>query len=289
MTNDLKWMLSSDQQFPYHDPRVIDLWFQVMKWYKPDVVDILGDTDDQFCYSTYAAGRPAEFIAAHKEFLKAEETEESTPLPPPILPLMQSDEGTKMSRDFYGQCKDTAKRGAELFTALGNHDIRVFNYVETKLPDYIDQVTPEALWGLDSMGWDYIYYDDLPKHRYGDIHVHHGFSVDTVGNSARKDALNFGVSIVRGHSHRAGLWQREYELRNQGQGELMRAWEIGHMCDEKSEGMKYADVHNWQKGFMIGTIESGVIRMPDGYYPHLQFIEVTKDYTCYVGNRKFSA
>ena len=289
MTNDLKWMISSDQQYPWQDDKAIALWFQVMKWFKPDVVDILGDTDDQFCYSSYAADRPSEFTTAYKDYLKVEETEGSVPLRPPILPLMQNDEGTKLSRLFYEDNRKTAKRGAELFAALGNHDIRVFNYVETKLPDYIDEVTPEALWGLDSGGWDYIYYDDLPKHRYGDIHVHHGFATDQVGNSAKKDAEKFGVSIVRGHSHRAGLWQREYELRNQGDGELLRAWEIGHMCDEKSDGMKYADVHNWQKGFMVGIIESGVSRTHDGYYPHLQFIEITKDYTCYVGGKKFSA
>ncbi len=39
MTNDLKWMLSSDQQFPYQDDKMIALWFKVMKWFKPDVVD----------------------------------------------------------------------------------------------------------------------------------------------------------------------------------------------------------------------------------------------------------
>jgi hypothetical protein len=51
MSNDLKWMISSDQQFPYQDDKMIALWFKVMKWFKPDVVDYLGDTDDQACYS----------------------------------------------------------------------------------------------------------------------------------------------------------------------------------------------------------------------------------------------
>ncbi len=50
MTNDLKWMLSSDQQFPYQDDKMIELWFKVMKWFKPDVVDYLGDTDDAEIY-----------------------------------------------------------------------------------------------------------------------------------------------------------------------------------------------------------------------------------------------
>ncbi len=66
MANDLKWMLSSDQQFPYQDDKMIALWFKVMKWFKPDVVDYLGDTDDQACYSKYTEGRSAEFLNLHK-------------------------------------------------------------------------------------------------------------------------------------------------------------------------------------------------------------------------------
>ncbi len=64
--NDLKWMLSSDQQFPYQDDKMIELWFKVMKWFKPDVVDYLGDTDDQACYSKYNEGLSSEFLALHK-------------------------------------------------------------------------------------------------------------------------------------------------------------------------------------------------------------------------------
>ena len=64
-------MLSSDQQFPYQDDKAIDLWFKVMKWFKPDVVDYLGDTDDQACYSRFTKGTSAEFITKHfKDFDK---------------------------------------------------------------------------------------------------------------------------------------------------------------------------------------------------------------------------
>jgi hypothetical protein len=243
-----------------------------MKAFKPDVVDILGDTDDQACYSRFTEGRSAEFINAHKV------GEGAT-----ILPLMQQE--AQGAREFYDQCRKTAKRGAQLFTALGNHDVRVFDYVDKKLPDYVEHVTPEALWGLDSGGWEYIHYGDLPKHRYGDIHVHHGVAISqNAGESVRKDVDNFGVSIVRGHSHRAGSYYKTFELR----GETLRGWEIGHMADEKSDGMGYTNMHNWQKGFMVGWIESGA-NTSDGYYPHLQFVEITKDYSCYVDGKRFSA
>jgi predicted phosphodiesterase len=272
MTNDLKWMISSDQQIPYHDPRAIELWFKVMKAWKPDVVDILGDTDDQACYSRFTEGRSAEFLNLHK-------SGDGTT----ILPLAQSE--ARGAAEFFAQCKTTAKRGAELFTALGNHDVRVFDYFDKKLPEYIESISPESLWGLDSLGFSYIYYGDLPKHRYGDIYVHHGVAVSqNAGESVRKDVENFGVSIIRGHSHRAGTFYKTFELTNT----LQRGFEIGHMSDEKSDGMGYTNMHNWQKGFAIAHIESGSTVTDDGYYPHIQFIEITPDYTCVVDGKKFS-
>jgi len=265
-------MLSSDQQIPYHDPRAIELWFKVMKWFKPDVVDILGDTDDQDCYSRFTEGRPAEFLQAHKD------GDGLT-----ILPLSQKEaEGAK---EFYVETRKTAKRNADIFTALGNHDIRVFDYFEKKLPEYIADITPNALWGLDDLGINYIYYNELPKHRYGDIHVHHGNAISqNSAESVKKDMDTFGVSIIRGHSHRAGSYYKTYEIRE----ETIRGWEIGHMADEKSPGMAYTNSHNWQKGFAIAHIEGGVSWTKDGYYPHVQFVEITPDYTCRVDGKVFS-
>ena len=121
MSNDLKWMLSSDQQFPYQDDKMIELWFKVMKWFKPDVVDYLGDTDDQACYSKYTEGRSAEFLQLHKD--------DSRDL---IVPMMRHE--AKGARDFYAKTREMLP-DAQLFSALGNHDIRIFNYMDAKLPD----------------------------------------------------------------------------------------------------------------------------------------------------------
>ena len=113
MSNDLKWMISSDQQFPYQDDKMISLWFKVMKWFKPDVVDYLGDTDDQACYSKYTEGRSAEFLNLHKT--------DSRDL---IVPMMRHE--AKGARDFYTKTRDMLP-DAQLFSALGNHDVRIFN------------------------------------------------------------------------------------------------------------------------------------------------------------------
>jgi hypothetical protein len=72
--------------------------------------------------------------------------------------------------------------------------------------------------------------------------------------SVRKDMEDMQVSLIRGHSHRIASHMVTYELRNSGEGETLRGYEIGHMCDEKGPGMKYTQHHDWQKGFAIAHI-----------------------------------
>lgn len=258
-------MLGSDFHFPYQDNRYVDLWFQVMEWFQPDVIDYLGDISDQDCYARFSDGTTSEFLNIIK---KAEQTE--------VLPIVVEQE--KQSRDFY---TDTRARmpNAEIFSALGNHDIRVFVYADKKMPDILEHLTPEALWDFKNLGIDYIHYNDVPKHRFGDIHVHHGVAISKhSGESVKADIDTFGVSIVRGHSHRMGAYFKTYELRN----ETLRGYEIGHNTDITSSGMAYTNSKNWQPGFAIAHIENGV-------YPHIQLVHVSPDYTCFVDGKKFSA
>ena len=123
----------------------------------------------------------------------------------------------KGARDFYTKTREMLP-DAQLFSALGNHDIRIFDYIDKKLPDYATQVTPEALWSLDSLGYEYIYYNELPKRRFGDIHVHHGLSIADTG-AVRKDMNDLQISLIRGHSHRMASHYQTYELRNDGRGD----------------------------------------------------------------------
>src|SRR6188768_1844063 len=102
MSNDLKWMLSSDQQIPYQDDRAVKLWFDVMKWFKPDVVDYLGDTSDQYCFASFQEGTTTEFLKAlppdtqEKDFLKYVKKEE------------------KLTADFYKKTRKM-RPNAEIF------------------------------------------------------------------------------------------------------------------------------------------------------------------------------
>lgn len=262
---DLKWMLSSDQQIPYQDDKALKIWFQVMRWFKPDVIDYLGDTSDQFCFGRFEEGTT-------KEFLKTLPVETRTE---DLLKYVQHQE--KDTAEFYAKTRKM-RPNAEIFSALGNHDIRVFNYAEKHLQEILNEITPNSLWGLDDLGIDYIYYEDPPKHRYGDIYVHHGISaLAESGASVKSDVGNIGVSLIRGHSHRLGSYFKTYELRN----EVVRGYEIGHMSQVDSDGFKYSQIHNWQQGFAVGLISGDRV--------HIQLVEITPDYEAWVAGKKFSA
>lgn len=266
----MKWMIASDFQIPYEDKRATELFFEVMKWFKPDVIDLPGDISDQACWSRWTDGTSSDFVNAIKK--SAAE---------PILPFVFEQE--KPVAEFYQRVRKTRPK-AEIFTELGNHDIRAWGYFDKKAPEIVEHITPNSLWGLDNLGIGYIHYDDAPVHRYGDIYVHHGMSISKhAGESVRNDVGDFGVSLVRGHSHRAATYNRTMPLRE----ETLRGYEIGHMSDVKSDGMAYINNHNWQLAFMIGHIESGCSFTKDGYYPHLQLIHINQDYQCYVDGKLF--
>lgn len=266
MSNDLIWAISSDQQIPYQDNRALDLWFQVIDYLKPDVIDYLGDTSDQMCFSSFNEGTTTEFVKSLPEEVQAEH----------FLKYVQYEE--KDTAQFYADTRAHAP-DAEIFSALGNHDIRVWKYANKKMQEILDDITPESLWGLDSLGIDYIFYEDIPAHRYGDIYVHHGVAaLADSGASVKSDMGNWGVSLLRGHSHRMGAYYKTFELKN----ETLRGYEIGHMCKVDSEGFKYSQMHNWQQGFAFAHIENGV-------WPHIQLVQISNDYTCYVDGHKFSA
>lgn len=264
----MKFVVSSDQHFPAQNDRMIKLYLNVIKWFKPDQIDILGDTSDQACYSRYNDGSTDEFFNSIKK-----RPEES--------PMPFVEENERGAREFF-ELHRKMFPNADIFTALGNHDIRVFDYMDKKAPAWIHEVTPERLWGLDSLGISYIHYNDNPVKRWGDVYAHHGLSaLKGGGDSVRSDMDALGVSLIRGHSHRAATIYKTYELRQERQIGM----EIGHMADVKHPLMGYTNSKNWQLAFVVGHLVDNV--------PYFNLIDVHEapdgTVSCFVEGKFFSA
>ena len=257
-----KWAFIGDLQIPYQDDRAVALWFKAMKWWKPDAIDFVGDIDDQLEYSNFSDGTTDEFFAQ----LKKQEDPS---------PLHFIEKNAKLAKDFYTDVR-SAHPDADMHSSLGNHDIRIFKYIDRKAPEYNDFVTPNTLWSLDDLGITWAKYDERPRKRFGDIHVHHGTTVSTTGPTVRKDMEDYDVSLVRGHSHRAAIAFKTHYI----SGRTLQGMETGHMCDPNSYGLKYSINPDWQMGF-------GIAHMDELGRVKLDFVPISPDYTCVLDGRIF--
>lgn len=276
-----------DTQIPYHDARAIALFFKVMKWWKPDAIDIVGDIDDQLEYSRFSDGTTDEFFnqikANQKAELKAQEVYQKaldkgeSPEPPPMfdtdyLPFVKAN--ADAAREFYSELRKAHPK-ADIHSSLGNHDIRVFGYMDKKAPDALEQITPEFLWGLDNAGITWTMYDEPPKKRFGDIYVHHGNTTSASGLAVKGDIENYNVSLVRGHDHRGGVVYKSYPMT----GQTLIGMGTGHMCDPSAYGLSYTTNPSWELGFGIGRVIEG--------HAHLEFVHIDPTYTCVVDGKVF--
>lgn len=260
--NSFKWGFIGDLQLPYTDFRAVNLFFDVMKWWKPAAIDVTGDVDDQLEYSSFSDGTTDEF------FNKIKKSENESPIPFIV-------DGSKETRGFFERLRGQHKN-AEIYFHQGNHECRVYKYVDKKAPMYKDQITPELLWGTDTLGIHVTDYNKPPTLRHAGIHVHHGATTTTTGLAVKNDIENYNISLVRGHDHRGGVVYKSYPMT----GQTLVGMGTGHMCNPSDYGLRYTISPNWELGFGIGHV--------DGGEAHLQFIPITKDYVCYVDGKRFS-
>lgn len=256
MANTMKWAMVGDLQIPYEDKRAVRLWFKCMKAWQPDAIDLLGDIDDQLEYSTFSDGTTDEFFNQMKK-------------EPDASPIKIIGKHAKGAKKFYTKIRQEFP-DANVHVSLGNHDVRIFKYIDKKAPEYNEDVTPNMLWGLDDLGFSWRHYNEKPFERFAKTYVHHGTTTSTSGPTVGKDIEALGVSLIRGHSHKALLAYKTFPMT----GVTLHGLECGHMCDIESYGMLYADNPVWQKGFGLAYVHGGDIQ--------LQFVPIANNYTCWI-------
>lgn len=293
MTKPFKWAFVGDLQMPYHDRRAVELFMKVMKAWKPDAIDIVGDIDDQLEYSRFSDGTTDDFFnqvaKTQKEAEKAEALEKKLTLeekvdqlallikPEPIDPLPFVRENALAAREFYTAVR-TQHPNADIHSSLGNHDIRVFDYMDRKAPDYAEQVTPNMLWGLDDLGITWRLYKEKPFERFAGIYVHHGASTTTTGLAVKNDIEQYNISLVRGHDHRGGVVYKTFPLSDIG----LVGMGCGHLCDPDARGLEYTINPGWEQGFGLGYVIDNKA--------HLNFIPMrhqSEGLTCIVDGKVF--
>lgn len=244
----LKWSTLSDVHFPKHDPRTVELYLKVMKWWQPDAIDLAGDIDDAECSGRWVEGTPAESVS------------------------IQS--GAGLVKTFLEEVSSVCKKAEDKHYHGGNHDFyRHKKYLLKNAPNTLDYITPDILYGLNNSGFQWHDYELPPVERLGGIFVHHGESISKhSAESVRNDMGNYMVSLIRGHSHRVGSYYVDYPLA----GLSLEGYEIGHMSIPELH--TYQTTHNWQQAFCNAHVIDGVA--------HIEIIRI-KDHTCVVDGKIF--
>lgn len=239
----LKAILLPDIHFPQENKQAIEVVKKVIEGWKPDEIIFTGDQDSAETTSRWAEGTPTE-----------------------SLPI--DDQGLNQTREFFKWCRETRPK-ARIIALDGNHGIyRHRNYLEKKAPTFLEWLTPENLYHTDKHNVEFYDYDMPPVKWHGDMYLHHGESVSKYsGESVRNDVLNWNISLVRSHSHRAGVFYKNYSFT----GVQLRGFELGTLCDfENPDNFKYTLHKDW-------TLSFGIAHITQDDYPHIQIIEIVSD------------
>jgi predicted phosphodiesterase len=207
----------SDLQIPYHDPKAVHNLIDFIKRYKPDRVVSIGDEIDLPSVSKWERGRIGEYA------------------------------GT------IGKDRDTTVRLLEQLRVTdvirSNHTDRLFNYIASYAPGLygIPELRLENFLRLPELGITY-WRKPMPiAPGWVAVHGDHGRISQVAGQTALKQALQHGKSLVCGHTHRLGL-SSVTEASGGIVGRILTGMEVGNM-------MKFSSAHythgsaNWQQGF----------------------------------------
>lgn len=191
-----------DIHFPFHNIDSLTLIYALADRLKPTVVVQLGDIFDAYSFSKYP--RSHDIMTPKEELSEARTGAEA----------------------FWKNIKKNCARGTRLVQLMGNHDVRPKARLQEKYPEIASLLEIDHLWkfpGVETV------VDDRCKFAIDGVIYTHGF------RSKLGDHMKFlGKSVVRGHSHRAGVvflnhWDR-----------LLFEMECGYVADDDAEPLKYS-------------------------------------------------
>ena len=210
-------LIVSDLQVPYHDPKAVQNLIDFVRRYKPDRVISVGDEIDLPSVSKWERGRIGEYA------------------------------GT------IGKDRDIAVKILEKLRVTdvvrSNHTDRLFNYIASYAPGLygIPELQLENFLRLPELGIAY-WRKPLPvAPNWVVVHGDHGRISQVAGQTALKQAVQHGKSLVCGHTHRMGISSLT-EASGGILGRILTGFEVGNLMDFKKAHYTHGSA-NWQQGF----------------------------------------
>ena len=216
-----KWVICNDQQIPFEDkPVVAAVTKFIVEEFKPRGIILNGDTADVYNLSKYVKdpGERAKGLAREVRSV--------------------------------GQYLDGLRGIPEKYYLGGNHEDRTRTFMWSKAPELEGFLSFDNLFGLKKYGFEWRPYGYI--YMLGKLAVTHGNIVRAYsGWSARKNFIDYGSSIITGHSHRMGTYHHTNVFGHHA------AWENGHLSDPTRMDYLKGKRPNWQQGFSVVHIGKG--------------------------------
>jgi hypothetical protein len=212
-----------DLQVPYHDPVAVKNVAAYIKAVRPDSVVTLGDEIDLPQISRWTENTPGWY-----EQTLAADRDEAVEV---LWSLVEHSKEAHMIRS--------------------NHTDRLYNVIMKKIPAFLalPELRFEKFLKLDELG---ITYHKKPYAIAKGIVAVHGDEQSIKpqpGLTALEAARRHGISVICGHTHRAG--QSAFTEASGGKiGRILRGWEAGHLMDVRQAHYTKGTM-NWQQAFII--------------------------------------
>ena len=212
-----------DLQVPYHDPIAVKNVAAYIKAVRPDSVVTLGDEIDLPQISRWQESTPGWY-----EQTLATDRDEAVEV---LWSLVEHTKDAHMIRS--------------------NHTDRLYNVIMKKIPAFLalPELRFEKFMKLDELG---ITYHKKPYAVARGIVAVHGDEQSIKpqpGLTALEAARRHGISVICGHTHRAG--QSAFTEASGGKiGRILRGWEGGHLMDVRQAHYTKGTM-NWQQAFIV--------------------------------------
>ena len=242
-----KTVVIPDLQCPYEDSHVVRNLSIFIKAFRPDAVVTIGDEIDLPQISRWTEGMPGWF-----EQTLGDDRDQAVEV---LWSLVEHSKEAHMIRS--------------------NHTDRLYNVIMKKIPAFLalPELRFEKFMRLDELG---ITYHKKPyAFQKGWVAVHgdeQGINPNA-GLTALGAARRHGLSVICGHTHRAG--QSAFTEASGGKiGRILRGVEGGHLMDVRKAGYTKGTM-NWQQAFVI--VEDSQVTL----------INLEKDGTFVVNGRRY--
>ena len=217
-------VIISDLQIPYHDQKAVDNVARFIKAFKPDDVVSVGDEMDMQTISKWSQGTPLEYersIGRDRD---------------KTVEILQQLRITHMTRS--------------------NHTDRLYNTIMKRAPGLLGapEFELENFLCLDELG--ITYHKDPWQVAPGWLLLHgdEGSTSQVGGQTALGLAKRTGMSVVCGHTHRAGLIPHT-ESFNGRTRRTVWGMEVGNLMNQRLASYLKAGIANWQQAIGILTID----------------------------------